>query len=76
MGVACGQAPMSTARRCLELSPTENIWQYLRQNWLSKRIFNSYDDILDTCCEAWNKLVAFPGTITSVALRAWAHPHD
>lgn len=60
--------------RCPELNPTENIWQYMRQNWLSNRVFDSYDDILDTCCEAWNKLVALPETITSIGLRAWANP--
>jgi transposase len=35
-----------------ELNPTENIWQFLRQNKLSNRVFNSYDDIVDACCIA------------------------
>ena len=26
-----------------ELNPTENIWQFMRDNWLSNRIFESYD---------------------------------
>src|SRR6266576_3362638 len=30
-----------------ELNPTENIWQFMRDNWLSNRIFRSYEDILD-----------------------------
>jgi len=30
-----------------ELNPVENIWQYMRENWLSNRVFRSYDDILD-----------------------------
>jgi len=30
-----------------ELNPVENIWQYMRDNWLSNRIFKSYDDIVD-----------------------------
>ncbi len=46
----------------------------MRRNWLSNRVFDSHDDILDTCCEAWNKLVALPETITFIGLRAWAHP--
>jgi hypothetical protein len=25
----------------------ENIWQFMRQNWLSNRIFKSFDDIVD-----------------------------
>jgi hypothetical protein len=30
-----------------ELNPVENVWQYMRDNWLSNRIFKSYDDIVD-----------------------------
>jgi len=33
-----------------ELNPVENIWQFMRDNWLSNRVFRSYDDILDHCC--------------------------
>ena len=56
-----------------ELNPVENIWQYLRENWLSNRIFTSYTDILDHCCAAWNKLVEQPWTIMSIGLRDWAN---
>jgi hypothetical protein len=42
--------------RAPELNPVENIWQFMRENWLSNRVFGSYDDILDHCCQAWNKL--------------------
>jgi len=59
--------------RSPELNPVENIWQYLRQNWLSNRVFETYDDILDAGCDAWNRLVAQPETITSIGLRQWAH---
>ena len=44
--------------RSPELNPTENVWQFMRQNWLSNRIFKNYEDILDHCCEAWNRLLA------------------
>jgi len=33
-----------------ELNPVENIWQFMRDNWLSNRVFRSYDDILEHCC--------------------------
>jgi transposase len=56
-----------------ELNPVENIWQYMRENWLSNRIFTSYSDILDHCCAAWNKLADQPWTIMSIGLREWAH---
>lgn len=55
-----------------ELNPTENIWQYLRQNYLSNRVFDNYDAIVDACCEAWNTLIATPTAIRSIATRAWA----
>ena len=56
-----------------ELNPVENIWQFMRDNWLSNRVFRSYQDILDHCCFAWNALVEQPWTIMSVGLRDWAH---
>jgi transposase len=58
--------------RSPELNPPENIWQFMRQNWLSNRIFNSYDDILALCCAAWNALIDQPWKIMSIVLRAWA----
>ena len=59
--------------RSPELNPVENVWQYLRQNWLSNRVFPTYDAILDAACQAWNKLVDQPATITSIGMRKWAH---
>jgi transposase len=56
-----------------ELNPVENIWQFMRDNWLSNRIFESYDDILDHCCSAWNKLIDMPWKIISIGTRDWAY---
>ena len=56
-----------------ELNPMENAWQFLRENWLSNRVFRSYEDILDHCCAAWNKLIDQPWRIMSIGLRDWAH---
>lgn len=55
-----------------ELNPTENIWQFLRQNQLSNRVFDTYDTIVEACCDAWNDLIATPERITSIASRPWA----
>ena len=59
--------------RAPELNPVENIWQYMRQNWLSNRVFPTYDAILDAGCQAWNKLIDDPERITSIGMRKWAH---
>ena len=58
---------------CPELNPAENLWQFIRDNRLSNRIFKSYEDILDHCCFAWNKLIDQPWRIMSIGLRDWAH---
>jgi transposase len=55
-----------------ELNPVENIWQFLRQNYLSNRVFDSYTAIVDACCDAWNALIDMPARITSIATRSWA----
>lgn len=59
--------------RSPELNPVENVWQFMRDNWLSNRVFTSYDDIVDHCCEAWNKLIDQPWKIMSIGLRDWAY---
>jgi transposase len=59
--------------KCPELNPTENVWRFMRDNWLSNRVFKSYEDIVDHCCHAWNKLIDQPWRIMSIGLRNWAH---
>jgi len=58
--------------RSPELNPQENIWQFMRQNWLSNRVFKTFDDIVDHCCFAWNTLIDQPWKIMSIARRDWA----
>jgi transposase len=59
--------------RSPELNPMENVWQFVRDNWLSNRVFNSYKEIVDHGCDAWNKLVDQPWRIMSIGRRHWAH---
>jgi hypothetical protein len=59
--------------RSPELNPVETVWQFLRDNWLSNRIFRCEADIVDHCCAAWNELIAQPWRIMSIGLRQWAH---
>ena len=47
--------------KCPELNPVENVWQFMRDNWLSNRVFKSYT------------LVDQPWRIMSIGLRQWAH---
>ncbi|MBM9519012.1 IS630 family transposase [Desulforhopalus vacuolatus] len=54
-----------------ELNPVEQIWQWLKQKWLSNRVYDSYEHIVDASCDAWNKMVAIPGIINSICSRDW-----
>ena len=54
------------------MNPVENVWEYLRQNWLSHRVWDSYDAIGQACCNAWNMLMRSPEQIASITTRGWA----
>ena len=55
-----------------ELNSVENIWAYLRQNKLANAVFDTYDNIVDACCKAWNFFAENPETVTSITARNWA----
>jgi len=55
-----------------ELNPVENIWEFLRGNFLSHRVWESYDAIVDACCHAWNALMNMPDRLASITKRSWA----
>jgi len=59
--------------KCPELNPTENVWQFLRDNWLSNHVFRCYNAIVEHCCNACNRLTNQPWRIMSFGLRNWAH---
>ena len=46
-----------------------NIWQFMRDNWLSNCLFKSEDDIVAICSEARNKLIDQPWKIMSIGRR-------
>jgi hypothetical protein len=50
---------------CPELNPVENIWQFLRQNYLSHRVFESYECIVDACCDACHPSVSDRSGLTA-----------
>jgi transposase len=57
-----------------ELNAIERVWLYLRERFLSHRLWPSYDDILDACCAAWNALLNETGRIRSLCALDWAAP--
>jgi DDE superfamily endonuclease len=57
-----------------ELNPEENVWEFPRANFLSHRVWDTYEAILDACQSAWNKLMQMPERIASITSRVWAKP--
>lgn len=55
-----------------ELNPVENVWQYLRATYLSNRVFDTYETILEAACQAWKEFTAQPQLIKSIGTRKWA----
>jgi len=55
-----------------ELNAIEKVWQYLRDRYLSGRLFAGTRAIVDACCDAWNNLIAETGRIRSLADFEWA----
>jgi transposase len=54
-----------------ELNPIERLWLYLRENRLSYCVFQTIEQIVDTCCDAWNWLLAETGRIRSLCSYPW-----
>lgn len=54
-----------------ELNPVERVWLYLRERFLSLRILDTTEAIIDACCSAWNRLTAEPGRIKSLCTYPW-----
>lgn len=52
-----------------ELNPIEQVWQYIKQHWLSNRCFDSYEAIVDATCQAWCSFAEQVATIKSFTAR-------
>jgi hypothetical protein len=40
------------------LNPVERLWMFLRERFLSLRLFPDLGAIIEGCCNVWNRLVA------------------
>ena len=56
-----------------ELNPVERIWEYLKERYLSHRLLDDYDAIVDAASVAWNKITADPGRLTTLTWTPWEH---
>lgn len=54
-----------------QLNPMERVWLYLRDRFLSLRLLEDYDAIVDACCKAWNVVAEDAERIRSLCLYPW-----
>ncbi|MFV0491108.1 MAG: transposase [Pseudorhodobacter sp.] len=55
-----------------ELNPIENVWAWLRANRLATSVFDTNDDIVARCSDAWNFFANDPSRIRAIADREYA----
>jgi hypothetical protein len=55
-----------------ELNPIENVWEYLRANYLGHIVWDTYEQIVEACCKAWNAFINDVAKVLSVTTRSWA----
>jgi transposase len=50
----------------------ERLWRYMKDRYLSNRVFAGLDTVADACCEAWDAVVAETGRIRTLCAEPWA----
>ena len=54
-----------------QLNPVERIWLYLKERFLSHRLLDDREAVIEAVCTAWNRLVALPGRLASLTDYGW-----
>jgi len=54
-----------------ELNPVERVWLYLKERFLSHRLHDDYEAIVNAACKAWRRLTAQAGRIKSLRTYPW-----
>ena len=53
-----------------ELNPIELVWLYLKNHYLSNRIYSDLDALYQAATDAWNETTSKPGLILSLCNRS------
>ncbi len=54
-----------------ELNPVERVRLYLRERFLSLRVLDDTEAIIEACCQAWNARTEEPDRIRSLCAYPW-----
>lgn len=59
-----------------ELNATEQVSRQLREDNLANRCFENKEDIVQSCCDAWNNFDSKPGAVQKLCSRSWSNLID
>jgi transposase len=54
-----------------ELNAMEQIWQWIKNHFLSNQCYDTYEDIVTKACYAWNQLSENVDLVKSIMYRDW-----
>ncbi|MGE3915526.1 MAG: transposase, partial [Hyphomicrobiaceae bacterium] len=54
-----------------ELNPVERVWLHLKERYLSHRLHADYDAIVHAASQAWSRLVAETGRLSTLCSYPW-----
>ena len=55
-----------------ELNPMENVFAFLKGNFLANQVFSTVDDVRSAIANAWQRFLSDPDRIKSITSREWA----
>ena len=56
-----------------ELNPMENVFAFLKGNFLANRIFATVEEVRDSIANAWTSFLSDPERIAFITTREWAN---
>lgn len=56
-----------------ELNPMEQVWQWMKHNYLSNICFDKYENILDKLTQSWNAFAENSELVKSICQREWVN---
>lgn len=59
-----------------ELNPMEQVWKWIKDHFLSNRVFDDYEDIEESSCNAWNIFANCKRLFDSMCYPDWAKLPD
>ena len=54
-----------------ELNAMEQVWEWIKNHFLSNQFYGVYEDIVTMACYAWNKLAQNVDLVKSIIYRNW-----